>query len=92
LENKIQILQNQVDSLQEKVIELETNLENQTIDSKYALSGLLKGPESSKTIEQGDYTLQVKKDPYSTANRIKVEQEIHPFEKMDSNILSNPKK
>jgi uncharacterized protein YlxW (UPF0749 family) len=52
LEEKIQTLQDQVNSLQQKVIELETNLENQTRkNSKYALSGLLKRPESSKNIE-----------------------------------------
>ena len=40
LEEKIQTLQDQVNFLQQKVIELETNLENQTRNSKYALRGI----------------------------------------------------
>jgi hypothetical protein len=37
VEEKIQILENQVASLQQRIIDLETKLENQTINSKYAL-------------------------------------------------------
>ena len=53
VEEKIQILENQVSSLQRRIIALETKLENQIINSKYALSALLKDPESSKNIKQG---------------------------------------
>jgi hypothetical protein len=66
LEEKIQILQNQVASLQQNVIKLETKLENR----KYALSGSLKPPESLKTIKQVTLTLELKKE----ANMINSEQ------------------
>ena len=47
LQEKIQILHNQVDSLQQKVIDLETKLEN----SKYPLRGQNKASETIKSIQ-----------------------------------------
>ena len=84
LEAKIQNLQNQLNSLQQKVIHFEAKLEN----SKSALSGTLEAPDTMKSIQQGDSTLDSKKGLFSTANRIKVDQ----LEKMDSNTLSEASK
>ena len=60
------------------------NLEAKLENSKSALSGTLEAPDTMKSIQQGDSTLDSKKGLFSTANRIKVDQ----LEKMDSNILS----
>ncbi len=54
LDAKIQTLQNQVDSLQQKIIQLESKLEN----PKYALSDSSQPLESSKTIQQDDSNLK----------------------------------
>ena len=59
LDAKIQTLQNQVDSLQQKIIQLESKLEN----PKYALSESSQPLKSSKTIQQDDYTFEVEKGP-----------------------------
>ena len=48
LQEKIQILQNQLNSLQQKVINLETKVEN----PKYALKGQNKASEAIKSIQQ----------------------------------------
>ena len=48
LQDQIKALNNQVDSLQQKIIQLESKLENPT-------------PDDTKTIQQSDYTLEVKK-------------------------------
>lgn len=53
LQEKIQILQNQLNSLQQKVIYLETKVEN----SKYARRGQNKASEAIKSIQQEDYIL-----------------------------------
>ena len=47
----IQNLQNQVNSLQQKLIELE---KNQTLNLKHALSSTLEDPDATKIIQQGD--------------------------------------
>ena len=52
LEEKIQILQNQLNYLQQKVIDLETKIENQ----KYVRRGQNKASENIKSIPQEDYT------------------------------------
>jgi len=64
LENQIQNLHNKVDSLQQKVIQLESKLEN----PKYALSEPPQPLESSKTIQQGNSTMEEKKTPYLKQN------------------------
>ena len=51
LEEKIQILQNQLNSLQQKVIDLETKAENQ----KYVRRGQNKASEDIKGVQQEDY-------------------------------------
>ena len=75
LDAKIQILQNQVDSLaeqverlqqkiQQKIIQLESKLEN----PKYAPSEPSQPLEYSKAIQQGHYTLEGKKELYLPEN------------------------
>jgi chaperonin cofactor prefoldin len=49
LKDKIESLENQVFSLQGRMVDLESTLEN----SKYALSGTLEDPETMKSIHQG---------------------------------------
>ena len=61
-------LQNQVSSLQQKVLDLEAKFMTIKPNFKYALSKPSQPLESSKTIQQGDYTLEGKKDPYLTQN------------------------
>jgi hypothetical protein len=51
LEDKIQIFQNQLDSLQQKVMHLEAKLDN----PKYALRSQNKAPDDTKTIQQGRF-------------------------------------
>jgi uncharacterized protein YlxW (UPF0749 family) len=51
LNEKIETLQNQVNSLQDRIRDLETTLEN----SKYALSRTLKASEATKIIQQGRF-------------------------------------
>jgi hypothetical protein len=72
LEDQIQALQksydalrSQVESLQQKIIQLE---ENQKLNLKKALSELLKLSETAKIDQQYNYTLEGKKDPYLTQN------------------------
>jgi len=69
LEDQIQTLQNQVNSLQQKIIELE---ENQTLKIKKALSELLKQSQPSKTIQQGNYTLKPNMGSYFQENDTKI--------------------
>lgn len=57
LNEKIESLETQLSSLQQKVIDLEAKLEN----PKSPRSGLLEGLESTKSIQQSDSTLEVKK-------------------------------
>lgn len=71
MEDKIQILQNQLNSLQEKVMNLEIQLKN----SKYPLRSQNKAPEDTKIIQMGfrlnqEGKISLKKyyestDPYS---------------------------
>ena len=63
-QDQMKALNNQVDSLQQKIIQLESKLEN----PKYALRGTLHAPDETKTIQQGHYTLEGKKAPYLTEN------------------------
>ena len=67
LEDQIKILQNQVNSLQDRISDLETKLTFEE-NSKYALSRTLEAPDTMKSIQQGDYTLQNKNEPYLLRN------------------------
>lgn len=64
MDHKIQNLQNQINSLQQKVIHLETNLEN----SNYALIGNIDAPDTIKSIQLGDSTSKYEKGLYSAEN------------------------
>ena len=64
MDHKIQNLQNQINSLQQKVIHLETNLEN----SNYAISDNIDAPDTMKSIQLGDSTSKYKKGLYSAEN------------------------
>ena len=64
LKDKIESLENQVFSLQRRIVDLETTLEN----SKYALRGTLEAPDTMKSIQQGDSTLQNKNELYLLRN------------------------
>jgi hypothetical protein len=88
MEKKIQNLQNQVNSLQDRIRDLETTLEN----SKYALSGTLEAPETTKIIQQADSTLKSKKGAYLGENDSKVDSEVREIDKLDSNMLSEASK
>ena len=48
LQDQMKALNNQVDSLQQKIIQLESKLEN----PKYALRGTFQTPDDRKTIQQ----------------------------------------
>ena len=54
-DDRIQNLQNQINSLQQKIIELE---QNQTLNFKKALNELLKRSQASKIDQQYNYTLK----------------------------------
>ena len=64
---RVKILEDQIDSLQQKIIQLE---QNQTLQIKKALSELLKPSQAFKIDQQGDSTLKSNKGVYSL--------EIHP--------------
>jgi hypothetical protein len=74
IEEKIQILETQVSSLQQKVINLEAKLEN----SKDALSGTLEAPDPTKIIQQDEYSLDAKRGPYSLGNGRLTDNKINP--------------
>jgi hypothetical protein len=91
IKDKIQNLQNQVNSLQDRIRDLETTLEN----SKYALSGHLKPNIPIKTIQQVDSTLKGNRSPYLAENQ--VDSQVRELGQVDSeidpeNLSSNPKK
>lgn len=95
LENQIQNLHNKVDSLQQKVIQLESKLEN----PKYALSEPSQPLESSKTIQQGHYTLEEKKasylqknDPKRSAVLSEIRNPVYQTKDIESNVLSEASK
>lgn len=73
LEDQIQNLSNQVDSLQQKIIELE---DNQTLEIKKTLSELLKHSEAAKIGQQTDYTLNPEQSAQSS-NLLGNESEIN---------------
>jgi len=84
LNEKIETLQNQVNSLQDRIRDLETTLEN----PKYALRGTLQAPNDTKTIQQSDYTLEVKKGPYLPENDSEVRDSTSRGKDMESKSFS----
>jgi hypothetical protein len=85
-EAKIQNLQNQANSLQQKIIELGNN---QTLNFKKALSELLKRSQAFKIDQQdGFYTLEANKGSYLDGNTRKVYSEVKEVDKLDSNLFS----
>jgi predicted nucleic acid-binding Zn-ribbon protein len=54
LNQKIERLQNQINLLQQKVIQLEAKFMTVEQDSKYAISAGSEAPEATKIIQQGD--------------------------------------
>lgn len=59
MKDKIESLENQVNSLQDRIRDLETPRDN----SKYPQKGTLEAPDGTKIIQQGDSTLEVEKGP-----------------------------
>jgi len=88
LEDQIAALQNQVNSLQDRIRDLETTREN----SKYALSPTLKAPDATKNIQQGDPNSKSEKGPYELSNHGKGNLEIKEPENLDSKSLSEDSK
>ena len=64
-------LPNQIDSLQEKIIQLE---QNQRLNFKDALRGTLHAPDETKIIQQGD--LKPNMGSYSLENDNKINQQV----------------
>ena len=84
LNEKIETLQNQVNSLQDRIRDLETTLEN----SKYALSRTLKASEATKIIQQDDSTLKDKKGSYLTQNDSTINHQVREVGEMNLEMLS----
>jgi len=84
LEDQIENLQNQVTLLQQKVINLEAKLGN----SKYPLSDPSHPSESSKTIQQDDYTFEAEKGPYLTENQSQIKNPTYQTKYRESKSVS----
>jgi hypothetical protein len=87
LEEKIQTFENQIASLQEKVIHLETLLKN----SKYPLSDPSHPSESSKTIQQDSSTLKSNMGSYLQENDPQINSNLQQAEETKSKSLSEDK-
>jgi hypothetical protein len=83
----IQNLQNQVNSLQDRIRDLETTLEN----SKYALSRTLKASEATKIIQQDDSTLKDKNGSSLTQNDSTINHQVREVGEMNLEMLSEDK-
>jgi hypothetical protein len=91
---KIKTLQNQVNSLQDRIRDLEITLEN----SKYAFRPTLKDPEATKISQQGNSTLEPNKGVYSLENnpnlpqveepRSEILKSVSDISKIDFKLLS----
>jgi len=86
-EDQIQTLKNQVDSLQQKIIQLE---QNQALQIKKALSELLKCSQASKIDQQADYTFKSEDSPQS-ANLLENESEVNLEVQEPSKTVSEAK-
>ena len=87
LNEKIESLENQVNSLQDRISELETKLTFEE-NSKYALRRTRMDENTSFTAQQGDYTLEGKKAPYLTENDPKRRSEIRDSTSRGNDIES----
>jgi len=87
-EEKIQNLETQVSSLQQKVLDLEAKFMTIEPNFKYALSKPSQPLESSKTIQQGDSTLEGKKAPYLRENDSEVRDSTSRGKDMESKSFS----
>jgi hypothetical protein len=99
LKDKIESLENQVNSLQQKVIQLEAKFMAVERNSKYALSDILGAPRETKNIHQGDSTLKNEKSLQSAnllSNDSKVNFEVkeprHPISESLSEASKIPLK
>ena len=88
MDAKIQTLQNQVDSLHQKIIELESKLEN----PKYVLSEPSQPLESSKTIQHDNSTMNGKKEPYLTRNENEIRNPAYQTKDLESKSFSEESK
>ena len=73
LKDQIQTLKSQVDSLQQKIIQLENN---QPLQIKKALSELLKRSQAAKTDQQGDSNLKPNMVSYLQENDNKINLQV----------------
>ena len=85
---KIEALQNQVNSLQDRIRDLETTRDN----SKYALSRTRMDEKTPFTSQQGNSTLEVKKGPYLPENDSEVRNPTYQRKGMESKSISDPPK
>ena len=88
MKDKIESLENQVNSLEQKVIQLEAKFMTVEQNSKYPLSEPLQPLESSKTIQQENSTLEVKKGPYLPENESEVRDSTSRGKEMESKSFS----
>ena len=88
MEDKIQNLQNQVNSLQRKIIQVE---QNQRLNFKDALRGTLEVPDATKIVQQDDSTSKSEKAAYSRENDNKINQQVEePISKGISEASQSP--
>ena len=87
LNEKIETLQNQVNSLQDRIRDLETPaLEN----SKYALSHTLKASEATKILQQKNSTLKPNKLLEDNPNLQQVQEPTHEVSESVSEAYKSP--
>ena len=84
----MKLLQNQVDSLQEKVIDLE----NQLTNTEYPIRSQNKAPDDTKIIQRGNYTLKPNMGSYLQENDERVNFEVREVQNVDSDLLSEVSK
>ena len=92
LNDKIERLQNQVNFLQQKIIQLE---QNQTLEIKKTLRELLKASRDNKTIQQDDSTFKAQnslQSPDLTSNDSKVNLEVKELSHQISKSFSEDSK
>jgi len=92
LKDKIESLENQVNSLQDRIRDLETTRDN----SKYPQKGTLEAPDDTKTIQQSDSTLKPNIGSYSLENHTQInpslQQVKEPISKGVSEVSKSPLK
>jgi hypothetical protein len=73
IEEIIKTLQNQVNSLQDRISDIETTLEN----SKYALRDILEAPRDTKNIHQGDFSTLKSEKSLQSANLLSNDSKVN---------------